>query len=185
VIPAWLVLLVGIRTDVDFDDIVLSLILLVVLPIVIAQMLRQAPPIGRWSTRYKMLLSSVAQIGVLLMVFVGAVDCGHRLTAAEGAGITAVDIALLIVAVIVVHVALLLLGFGLSRLLRIERGDAIAVIFAGSQKTLMVGAYLAMAVGPLAILPMVAYHATQLVIDTLVADWLRQRFILTEPTPEL
>jgi sodium/bile acid cotransporter 7 len=89
------------------------------------------------------------------------------------------------VAVIVVHVALLLLGFGLSRLLRIERGDAIAVIFAGSQKTLMVGAYLAMAVGPLAILPMVAYHATQLVIDTLVADWLRQRFILTEPTPEL
>jgi sodium/bile acid cotransporter 7 len=185
VIPAWLVLLVGIRTDVDFDDIVLSLILLVVLPIVIAQMLRQAPPIGRWSTRYKMLLSSVAQIGVLLMVFVGAVDCGHRLTAAEGAGITAVDIALLIVAVIVVHVALLLLGFGFSRLLQIERGDAIAVAFAGSQKTLMVGAYLAMAVGPLAILPMVAYHATQLVIDTLVADWLRQRFILTEPTPEL
>jgi hypothetical protein len=39
----------------------------------------------------------------------------------------------------------------------------------------MVGAYLSLAVGPLAILPMVAYHASQLVIDTLVADWLRQR----------
>ena len=37
----------------------------------------------------------------------------------------------------------------------------------------MVGAYLALAVGPLAILPMVAYHAAQLIIDTLLADWLR------------
>jgi hypothetical protein len=32
-----------------------------------------------------------------------------------------------------------------------------------------------MAIGPLAIIPMVAYHAAQLVIDTLVADWLRRQ----------
>ena len=37
------------------------------------------------------------------------------------------------------------------------------------------GLYLAVAVGPLAILPMVAYHAAQLVIDTLLADWWRNR----------
>ena len=48
--------------------------------------------------------------------------------------------------------------------------DSIAVAFAGSQKTLMVGAYVALAVGPLAILPMVAYHAVQLFVDTLIAD---------------
>ena len=53
--------------------------------------------------------------------------------------------------------------------------DAIAVAFSGSQKTLMVGAYIALAVGPLAILPMVAYHAAQLIVDTLVADWWRAR----------
>jgi sodium/bile acid cotransporter 7 len=81
----------------------------------------------------------------------------------------------MITAVATVHVALLGLGFTLSRLLRISRADAIAVAFSGSQKTLMVGAYLALAVGPLAILPMVAYHAAQLVIDTLIADRLRQR----------
>jgi sodium/bile acid cotransporter 7 len=107
------------------------------------------------------------------MVFVGAVECGRRLSAADGAAITAADIAILISAVIGVHIALLIIGFGLAWAFGIAREDTIAVAFAGSQKTLMVGAYLASAVSPLAILPMVAYHATQLVIDTLVADWLR------------
>jgi sodium/bile acid cotransporter 7 len=88
--------------------------------------------------------------------------------------LSAGNIALVIAAVVIVHVALLGIGFGLSRALRIARADAIAVAFAGSQKTLMVGAYLALAVGPLAILPMVAYHAAQLVIDTLIADRLRK-----------
>jgi sodium/bile acid cotransporter 7 len=78
-------------------------------------------------------------------------------------------------AVAAVHVALLVLGFNVARVLRFARGDAIAVAFSGSQKTLMVGAFLALTIGPLAILPMVAYHAAQLVIDTLVADWLRRR----------
>ena len=133
------------------------------------------PPVGGWSTRNKNLLSGLAQVGVLLMVFVGAVDCGKRLSAPRGdVVVTARDVVLLIVAVMLVHIALLTLGFVLSKLLRIDRPDAIAVAFAGSQKTLMVGAYLALAVGPLAILPMVAYHASQLIIDTLVADWLKR-----------
>jgi solute carrier family 10 (sodium/bile acid cotransporter), member 7 len=83
--------------------------------------------------------------------------------------------AVMVLAVTAVHVALLSLGFVASRILRFERGDAIAVAFSGSQKTLMIGAYIAMAVGALAILPMVAYHAAQLIIDTLVADWWRGR----------
>jgi sodium/bile acid cotransporter 7 len=184
VIPAWLALLVGIRTDIGFGNIVWTLVLYVVVPIVVAQLLRQWPAIGTWSTRHKNALSTLAQIGVLLMVFVGAVECGSRLTAAEAA-VTTIDVALLIAGVVFVHVALLLLGFVFSRALRFSRDDAIGVAISGSQKTLMVGAYLAMAVGPLAILPMVAYHATQLVIDTLVADWLRQRKEVAELDPEL
>jgi sodium/bile acid cotransporter 7 len=73
-----------------------------------------------------------------------------------------------------VHTVLLVLGWRSAKLLNIRRADAIAVAFSGSQKTLVVGTYLAAAVGPLVILPMVAYHAAQLIIDTLVADWLRR-----------
>jgi sodium/bile acid cotransporter 7 len=176
VVPAWLLLLVGVRADVDFRRIVIGLITLVVLPIITAQILRQWSPVGIWATRHIAMLSTAAQLGVLLMVFVGAVEAGRRLAGLDhGSVVSAGSIALMIAAVAAVHGVLLGLGFGLSRLLRIPRANAIAVAFSGSQKTLMVGAYLALSVGPLAILPMVAYHATQLVVDTLVADWLRKR----------
>ena len=85
------------------------------------------------------------------------------------------NLAAMIFGVIAVHVALLLFGIGSARRLGFDRGDTIAVAFAGSQNSLMVGAYLAQTIGPLAILPMVAYHAAQLVIDTLIADRWRQQ----------
>jgi sodium/bile acid cotransporter 7 len=174
VVPAWLLFLIGVRAEIDFRGIVLALFLLVVLPIIAAQILRQWNVIGTWATRHVATLSGIAQIGVLLMVFIGAVRCGERLASLDpSSAITAGNVALMIVAVTAVHVSLLGLAFGVSQLLRLSRADTIAVAFSGSQKTLMVGAYVALAIGPLAILPMVAYHAAQLVIDTLVADWLR------------
>jgi sodium/bile acid cotransporter 7 len=188
VVPAWLWLLVGgeaqadiRRAEIDYGQIAIGLILLVVLPIIVSQCLRQSRPVGAWAARHKHALSIIAQVGVLLMVLVGAVDCGERLGAvSNGSAISPVNIATMILAVTAVHVTLLLLGFGLSKAFGFARADAIPVAFAGSQKTLMVGAYLAVAVGPLAILPMVAYHAAQLIIDTLLADWLRNR---SSPAP--
>jgi sodium/bile acid cotransporter 7 len=88
---------------------------------------------------------------------------------------------MMILGVTAIHVTLLLLGVGVSNAFGFARADVIPVAFAGSQKTLMVGAYLAVAVGPLAILPMVAYHAAQLAIDTLLADWLRNSSIAAPP----
>jgi sodium/bile acid cotransporter 7 len=171
VVPAWLWLLIGVRANVDFKHIVLGLILVVVLPIIAAQIIRQWPPIGSWATNHKHALSGVAQAGVLWIVAVGAVECGQRLVMTEGGAPVAVtDIVTMIIAVATVHGVLLSIGYGAARILNFNQRDAIAVAFSGSQKTLMVGAFLALAIGPLAILPMVAYHAAQLVIDTLVAD---------------
>jgi sodium/bile acid cotransporter 7 len=181
VVPAWLWLLVdaasqaGIRqAKIDYGQIVIGLILLVVVPIVVAQVLRQWRPVGGWAVRHKHELSYVAQVGVLLMVLIGAVNCGERIQhASDGAVLSAGNVVMVIAAVTAVHGILLASGFALAKALRFSRGDSIAVVFSGSQKTLMVGAYLALAVGPLAILPMVAYHAVQLVVDTLIADSLR------------
>ncbi|MCI0491946.1 MAG: bile acid:sodium symporter [Planctomycetes bacterium] len=174
VVPAWLKLLAGLDADVDYRAIVIGLILWVVLPIIVAQMLRQWRPIGQWGTRHKLLLSGLAQFGVLSMVFIGAVGCGQRLQAvSDHAVLSFQNVVVMIVGVAVVHVTLLVLGMVAGRRLRMAREDAIAVAFAGSQKTLMVGAFLALSVGPLAILPMVTYHAVQLFVDTLIADWLR------------
>jgi len=176
VIPSWLMLLVGIRAEVNFGQIVIGLMLLVVLPIIMAQLLRQWPPIGSRATRHKAVLSVIAQVGVLVMVLIGAVFCGERVATLENdSEVTLLNILLMIVAVAAVHTAIVVMGFALSRMLSIDKADAVAVAFSGGQKTLMVGAFLAMAIGPLAILPMVAYHAAQLIIDSLIADWLRAR----------
>jgi sodium/bile acid cotransporter 7 len=183
VVPTWLWLLLGSdaqgnvgRAEIDYGRIALGLILLVVVPIIVAQLLRQLSAVGNWATQKKEMLSHVAQCGVLLMVLIGAVECGERLDVATSETILSTrNVMLMILAVAAVHVALLMSGFGLSKLLRFPPPDAIAVAFSGSQKTMMVGAYLALAVGPLAILPMVAYHAVQLVLDTLIADALRKR----------
>jgi sodium/bile acid cotransporter 7 len=183
VIPTWLWLLVEAgakadirRAEIDYGRIALGLILLVVLPIVIAQLLRQLRAVGTWAIRRKEMLSGIAQFGVLLMVLIGAVRCGESLNAvANGPILSAGNILRMVLGVTTIHATLLSAGFGLSHWFQHTRADAIAVAFSGSQKTLMVGAYLALAVGPLAILPMVAYHAMQLVIDTLIAEHLRER----------
>ena len=59
-------------------------------------------------------------------------------------------------------------------LLGMRREDRIAVGFAGSQKTLMVGLQLCIEL-QVEMLPMVAYHVGQLLVDTLIADRLRKR----------
>jgi sodium/bile acid cotransporter 7 len=186
VIPTWLFVLIGVRAEVNFVAIVWKLFLFVVLPITVAQILRQWSPIGSTATRHKILLSGFAQVGILLMVLIGAVDCGERLAALGSDSVVSLpNLLLMIAAVTAVHGVLVVAGFTLSRVFSIGNDDAIAVAFSGGQKTLMVGAFLATAVAPLAILPMVAYHAAQLIIDTLIADWLRPRGAPSSSTPEI
>jgi sodium/bile acid cotransporter 7 len=83
------------------------------------------------------------------------------------------------------------IGRSLSRLLGFERGELIAVVFAGSQKTIPIGLLIATDVAmfgdpnllgpgqgvPFAVFPVLMYHASQLFIDTAVAD----RFAATQP----
>jgi sodium/bile acid cotransporter 7 len=186
VVPAWLLLLVGVRAELDYRAIVLKLFLFVVVPITAAQLLRQWAVIGLSATQHKILLGGIAQVGILLMVLIGAVDCGERLAAlGSDSVVSPKNLLMMIAAVVVVHSVLVIAGFGLSGAFSICRDDAIAVAFSGGQKTLMVGAFLATAVAPLAILPMVAYHAAQLVIDTLIADWLRPRGAAMDVEPEV
>ena len=59
-------------------------------------------------------------------------------------------------------------------MLGMPRDQQFAVGFSGSQKTLMVGLSAAISMG-LNIIPIVAYHAMQLLVDTVIADQLKKR----------
>lgn len=158
-------------------EMILKLTWVVVVPMALGQALRLIPAAARWATAEKRLVSSVAQIGILTMVLVGATRSALEIQGATDGAFPAVSAwVLMVAAVTALHVLTLLTGFGLGRLIRLERADWIAVGIAGSQKTLMIGLLIGieedLGVG---ILPMVVYHAVQLLLDTAVADWLRRR----------
>ncbi|MEQ8790676.1 MAG: bile acid:sodium symporter [Pirellulaceae bacterium] len=177
--PMWLTMMIGFepgRAKDLFDpvEMIQKLALLVVLPMVIAQLLRLSPPVGRFATRNKTPMGVLAQFGVLSMIFLGSIQTGVRIAAADGQSMVLVEIAVAIVVVVSLHVSTLLLGVGLARRLGINRADAIAVGISGSQKTLMVGLTVAIDLR-YSVVPIVAYHVGQLLIDTVVADRYRHR----------
>jgi sodium/bile acid cotransporter 7 len=178
VTPLWLVAATG-RADVQIDlgPMIVKLGYLVVAPMVVGQLVRQHGAIGRWATRHKSGCGTAAQCGILLIVLMGAIKCGLRLSASDWQDQVGVGhLVLMVLIVLVVHLLVLALGHGAAMAAGMDRQDRIAVGFAGSQKTLMVGLHVALTYfGGLTILPMVAYHVGQLLVDTVIADFLRAR----------
>lgn len=168
VTPLWLVAMTGSHADLALGPLVTKLGLLVVSPMLLAQCVRLHPVIGRQSLRHKPTLSTLAQFGILSMVFLGAIQTGHRLTSLEKLPMWW-QWAALVGIVGGIHVVVLYGGRFLSKTLRMEAADQKAVAVAGSQKTLMVGLQVAMEL-QWSIIPMVVYHVSQLVIDTWITD---------------
>lgn len=178
VMPFWLKLLLD--TQVSLDPVALSwrLALLVVAPIAAAQVLRLIPRVAAWATACKPQLSLAAQFGVLSMIFIGALNAGATLRAASSQAVGLAGWLGLLIAALAVHLALFAGGWWGSRAVGVDRADGLAVGIAGSQKTLMIGLdvalrFSALGFGGLVVLPMVAYHLIQLVVDTVLVDRLR------------
>ena len=177
--PLWLFATTGLR-DWKSDmlgEMIVRLGLLVVFPMVLAQLLRLYRPITRWSDMQKSALSVLAQCGILTMVLLGAIKAGNELNDPSVDTQMPITTALtMLFTVIVLHCLMLWAGHWFGEKCGLSRPDRIAVGFSGSQKTLVVGLHVAVTYfGGLAILPMVAYHIGQLLIDALVADRLRQK----------
>ncbi len=180
--PLWLaVMLRGTPASgaLDAGKLMVELGLLVVLPMVLAQLARLHAPVSEFAARRKPLLSTLAQCGILLMVLFGAINSGLKMqqmgAEMSGAEIAAqgLQIALMVALVLSIHTGVFVVGYFLTQRIGLPKADAIAVGFSGSQKTLMVGLEIAIA-SQLSILPMITFHAGQLFIDTLIADRLRE-----------
>ncbi len=174
--PMWLTFIAGTEdVSISAAGMVSKLSLLVFLPMLLGQLLRSNEKIAAWSTSNKAILGTLAQTGLLGIVFVGAIHCGLHLqtTDLSGSGFFG-GLFVMLLACVLLHTAMLFLGQSLGRGIGLGRPEWIAVGFAGSQKTLMIGLQIALMVGGgLTILPMVAYHIIQLLIDTVIADRLR------------
>ena len=166
--PLWLTWMLGKSVQLDPLSMMIKLALLVVAPMAAGQLLRLLPNVAPWADRRKPTMSVLAQCGVLMMVLLGAIHAGKTLQAADGIAVGG-QLLWMLGLVLVIHLSMLTLGMALARWAGLPREDHIAVGFAGSQKTCMVGLETCAQTG-VSILPMVAYHVSQMLIDTVIAD---------------
>jgi sodium/bile acid cotransporter 7 len=172
VVPLGIWLVLSQQAEIDASQQVKKLAIVVVLPLVLAQIMRRGGA-AAWADRNKTRLSTLGQIGILMMVVFGAVASATKVNQAEQAATGWVLLLLLVIAAAAVHVVALLLGVMSARCLKMERASQIAIGIAGSQKTLMVGLQIAIDCG-VSVIPMLVYHLCQLFIDTLIAErWKR------------
>ena len=175
--PAWLLWTTGTLAPIAVGEMMLDLALCLLVPVALGQLVRGWQPAAEVADRHKSLLGAIAQVFVLAIVLRAGVAVGTR----YHDGGTALGPALFAwSAALAVGLHLLSLYFGLftSRLLGIERGRRIAIAISCSQKTLPISLalfdrYFAHAEPtpfPLAVVPLVFYHAGQLLLDTAIAQ---------------
>jgi len=160
-----------------FQDMVVRLTLAALVPAVIGQVLRGSVPVRSFVDRNKPTFSTVAQLIILLLVFVSSFKGGQHFTSGSMAdNLRHAEFATVWVCCIGLHLAAMLILWTTSGTLKIAEEDRRACVFAGSQKTLPIGILVSQATGlPFSLLPILMYHASQLFIDTWVADRLKLR----------
>jgi solute carrier family 10 (sodium/bile acid cotransporter), member 7 len=169
-------LLFGLMSHVDGGAVDLSSMWQVfaqlLLPFVIGQLLR--PWIGAWAVRNKRLLAVTDRGSILLVVYTA-------FSAAVSQGIwqklpPMVMVMLVLTVGTILAIALLLTSVG-ARSFGLEHADEVALVFCGSQKSLVAGIPIANALfgGPMLgmlVLPIMLYHPMQLVAGA----WLARRY---------
>lgn len=184
VTPLWLVALLGRSIDLQVGPLVKELVLVVLIPIAVAQILRTKRQVASWAQRRKAHLAMACQLGILFMVLVGAIEMGLRfdshssaainghtepVTSSTTPAVTVLQIIWTVLLAAAVHLVAMAIGWQAAGKTGVPRPQQIGVAISGSQKTLMIGLKLAMDCG-VSILPMVAFHVGQLLLDTFIAD---------------
>ncbi|MHC4877838.1 MAG: bile acid:sodium symporter family protein [Planctomycetota bacterium] len=182
VTPFWLVTATGQAVDLDMNDLTQRLVMVVLVPTLLGQALRTIRPAADFATRFKTPIGVVAQSCVLLLVLLASLGGGIKLRDAS-LGQQLGGLVVVWTSCIAIHLAAFFVAWQGGGILSFERKDRIAASFAGSQKTLPIGVYLATdpsAFGgadvidgspiPFAVFPMLMFHASQLFVDTLIAD---------------
>lgn len=181
--PFWINLATRGNVSFPFRDMVWGLVVAVLIPTFLGQIVRQHRLMNGIASRYKVPIGVVAQCCVLTMVFSAACKAGLGIVGAKNS-LYVGDIAMVWGCCVGIHLLAMFVAYRGSRLWGFSLEDSVATAFAGSQKTLPIGILLATDVSmfgnpnllgegvgvPFVIFPMLMYHASQLLIDTAVAD---------------
>ena len=168
--PLVLQLSIGASVEIPLGQMILKMLLVVVMPVALGQALRRF----LWDKAKPLLrgIRLVPQMIIVVFVYSG-------FSVATGQINSNADVVLRIVVIsALLHAILLAWNFGVSVLLRMDRGTGTALVFCGSQKTLPNGIYLwqhFFADNPIGALPLALYHLIQLIADSLLVPFFERR----------
>jgi sodium/bile acid cotransporter 7 len=171
-IPFSLKLLIGGEGNVDLPALHMlsSLIITVLVPIVLGNLARSR--LKAHLSRFRQAFSVFQQCIVLLIIFNAVAGSGENIRTAGD------TLPLLLVFIILLHALILAMNYGVSKIIGLDRPSTTAFTIHTSQKTLAV-AYLVWSgyfanQYPLALIPGIVYHLTQMIMDTFVAERFRR-----------
>lgn len=160
----------GTSIDLPVAGMLFSLVLKVLVPTLIGQLLR--PRMAAMIFPYQKQISIFNQ-SIILMIILNAVSsAADRLLESD------ITIVWLFVFMFGLHWLILALNFGLSRIIRLDLPSTAAFTIHTSQKTLTIS-YLVWVEHfyhshPMALIPPIVYHLTQIIVDTWVAHRFRK-----------
>ncbi len=176
VTPFWLWMMLGRSAPLDSKALAMRLLVIALLPMVLGQVVRLSGSIKIFADNNRPKISMAAQLGILSIIFVGAIRSGPELAGNSG-NISLGSLMIVWLVCLAIHLLFLAISWTAARIINCSKKDAIAVMFSGSQKTLPIAIDLATApvllasgISSLAILPPLIYHATQLIVDTLIIE---------------
>jgi len=171
-IPFSLKLLIGGEGNVDLPalNMLSSLVITVLVPVVLGNLARSR--LKAHLSRFKQAFSVFHQCIVLLIIFNAVAGSGENIRTAGD------TLPLLLVFIILLHALILSMNYGMSKIIGLDRPSTTAFTIHTSQKTLAV-AYLVWSgyfanQYPLALIPGIVYHLTQMIMDTFVAERFRR-----------
>lgn len=159
-------------SDLNFLTLMKKMMLAALLPAAVGQLFRASTAVAGFVDRNKPIFSNLAQTIILFLVFVSSFKGGLKFQQdGMSDNLRHTEFAIVWGCCIALHLAGMLIAWWLSGLLKFETPDRRACAIAGSQKTLPIGILISQATGlPFSLLPMLMFHASQLFIDTWIAD---------------
>ncbi|MFD1141571.1 bile acid:sodium symporter family protein [Larkinella insperata] len=174
--PLWMGLFLSTDSaDYDLGSVIGKLALQVIVPVVLGIVLNRW--LGAWAEQYKKALSNFDKIVILVIVYTSFCESFERrmfqsLTASDLVVVGACMLGLFFLIYGLVNLASRLLGF--------NRADRITALFCGSKKSLVQGSVMVTVLFPdnvvgIVLLPIMMYHALQLIAASVLAQSMARR----------
>ncbi|QCE42904.1 bile acid:sodium symporter family protein [Psychroserpens sp. NJDZ02] len=170
--PLWMGLFVNdAQTDFDFTDIYLKLIVQIILPVILGLLLQRF--LGAFAHKHRSKLTLFDKSIILLIIYKSfAESFNDNIFSA----VSLLDLGIIFIGVIVLFgIAFSLTGF-ISKKLKLNAEDQITAQFCGTKKSLVHGTVFSkilfgnMASVGIILLPLMLFHATQILIISIVAS---------------